>query len=164
MIVEHTDPFYLKIGETIKEHSRQIIGVGSEDKKPGFYYTIGNHLQGAPEFLMIGNFDLTFGSMIMNMISDAAVMQKAPFEDGRKYKLHPEGHPVIIYDATVVAKLEYTRQATEYYQHGDYLVQQVVLPDPKGRYPGEKNCQRKYRVPVLRSGAALMAPQRLRLH
>lgn len=157
MMVEHTDPFYLEIGKTIKESGRQIIGIGPEKKKPGFYYTIGNHLKSAPEFLMIGNIEPVMAQMIMNMISDLAIRQKGSFASGHKFRLHKQGHPVQIWNTTIVAKLEYTRQATEYFQHGDYAVQQIVLPDEKGRFPGEHNCSTKYRVPVLKATTEIMS-------
>ena len=78
------------------------------------------------------------------------------YGNGQRINLGGE-HDLQVWDTTPVAKIQYTRQATEFFQSSDYLVQQVVMPDPKGRYPDDKRCHKRYRVPVLRPTHDLMA-------
>jgi Domain of unknown function (DUF4262) len=43
-----------------------------------------------------------------------------------------------------------TIQAGQFYGTEEYPVQQVLIPDPDGRFPGDPNCQPPYcRFPVL---------------
>jgi Domain of unknown function (DUF4262) len=154
-MVEHTDPFYKNIAATIKRTNRQIIGVMPEKKLVGFAYTIGNHLKGVPELLILGNFETEAWQSILNHLSDQMIDLKAQFLDGMIVDIGGK-YGLQVWDTTMIAKLEYTRQATEFYQHSDYAVQQVVVPDPKGRYPADKGCHRRYRVPLLRSTVAIM--------
>ena len=71
-----------------------------------------------------------------------------PFKDGEFIKLEEASHSIQVWDTSLVCKLQYTFQATAYYQHKDYTVQQVVVPDPQGRYPTDEVCHKKWRVPV----------------
>lgn len=154
-MIEHTDPFYLGIEKRIRKEGRQILLVDGDPKHRPFYYTIGNHLKGYPELILIGAFKEEFAKAILNMLSELA-QRTSRFEDGQLVRMSKKGLPLQVWDTTMIAKLEYTRQATEFYQHSDYAVQQVVVPDPKGRYPADKGCHRRYRVPLLRSTVAIM--------
>lgn len=160
-MVEHTDPFYKGIAATIKRAQRQFIGVMPEKKLVGFAYTIGNHLKGAPELLILGNLKAEAWVSILNRLSDCMVEIERPFADGEIVDMGGK-YGLQVWNTTLIAKLEYTRQATEFYQHQEYTVQQVVVPDPQGRYPADKRCHRRYRVPLLCSTVALM--QQATLH
>lgn len=152
----HTDEFYLQIQKGIAEHGRMILSVEGDKKHPPFYYTIGNHLNGVPEFILIGAFKPEWAQAIINAISDGAINEGVTYPNGKEVYLSPTGHPLKVWDTSLIAKLNYTLQATEYFGHKDYDVQQIVVPDPKGRYPGDKKCTRKYRVPLLRATAEIM--------
>lgn len=160
-MIEHTDPFYQQIASTIEKHGLQILAIGPEKKVWGFAYTIGNHLKQLPELLVIGNLKDEVAQALLNKITDQMVERKLPFLNGATVNIGGECD-LQIWDTTTIAKLQYTLQATEFYQHKEYAVQQVVLPDPKGHYPTDKRCHKRYRVPVLRSTAALM--QSMRVH
>jgi hypothetical protein len=163
-MVEHQDPFYQGIAKTIEEHGCQIIYVDGEARKPAFAYTIGNHLQGYPEFLMIGSMAPNVAQAILNHLVAEVTKARVPFRSG--------AHPNIggkldlqIWDTTAIAKVQYTIQCTEFYHHSNYAVQQVLVPDPKGHYPTDKRCHKRYRVPVLRPTQALMqAMQSTQVH
>jgi hypothetical protein len=158
----HTDPFYLNIQRNIEEHGRMVLAVGPEGKKsPPFAYTIGNHEHALPELLLIGPFAPEATCKALNMLSARMIEAGAPFGNGELVNIGGE-FSMQLWDATAVAKLQYTLQATEYFGHKDYTVQQVVLPDTKGRFPGNRMVSRKYKVPVLRATAEIM--QSLRLH
>lgn len=155
-----TDQLHDEITTGIEEHGRKILVVEGDNKHHPFYYTIGNHLKGAPELLLIGAFEAGYATMVINMLSDHAVQEKRPFINGQKVRTNEKALPMQIWDTTVIAKLEYTRLVSEYYQHKDYIVQQVIIPDPKGHYPTDKRCHKRYRVPVLRPTVDLMADMR----
>ncbi len=157
----HTDPFYLKIQETIQRHDRQVLAIGPEDKLPPFFYTIGNHVKALPELLLIGPWVPQQGQATLNILSDKMIEQGHGFANGELVNIGGE-HSLQLWDTTVIAKLQYTLQCTEYFGDQDYLVQQVVMPDPKGRYPGDKRLHKRYRVPVLRATAAIM--QSIKVH
>jgi hypothetical protein len=158
---QHTDPFYLKIQQTIEKHDRQVLAVGPEGKSPPFFYTIGNHLKNLPELLLIGPWESNMTTDLLNMLSAQMIERNTGFLNGELVNIGGE-HSMQVWDTTVVAKLQYTCQCTEYFGTQAYAVQQVVMPDPKGRYPGDKRLHKRYRVPVLRATAAIM--QSLRVH
>lgn len=157
----HTDPFYVKMANTIKAHGRQVLAIDSEGKAPPFFYTIGNHVKGLPELLLIGPWAPELGCKALNILSEQMLERNHGFANGELANIGGE-HSMQIWDATLVAKLQYTIQASEYFGTQDYAVQQVVIPDPKGRFPGDKRVHRHYRVPVLRATAEIM--QSLRVH
>ena len=160
----HSDPFYLEIQKTIAESGRQVMAIGPGDnplKQPPFFYTIGNHFQGLPELLLIGPWEPKATCALMNALSAQMLERKGPFGNGELVNLGGV-HSLQVWVTTVIAKLEYTLQATEFYGHNNYAVQQVVMPDPKGRYPGDKRLHKRYRVPLLRATSDIM--QSLWLH
>ena len=159
-MIDHSE-FYKQIGETIAEHGRQVIAVGGDRKHKPFFYTIGNHDKGLPELLLIGPFRPDMIMNVLNELSEKTILTGKPFFDGEQANLGGS-MDVTVYDTTIIAQLEYTMQATAYYGHKAYRVQQVLLPDPQGRYPTEKVCHKHYRVPVLRPVSTLM--QSVRLH
>ena len=157
----HTDPFYLTIQETIKKHDRQVLAIGPEGKLPPFFYTIGNHLKNLPELLLIGPWKADLGTLALNKLSEQMIEMGHGFKNGELANIGGE-HSMQVWDTTVIAKLQYTLQCTEYFGDQNYLVQQVVMPDPKGRYPGDKRLHKRYRVPVLRATTEIM--QSIRVH
>lgn len=156
-MIEHKDPFYQKIAAIIKDYDRQVVIVDPEAKQLGFSYTIGNHLKGSlPELLIIGNMDAIIAGTILNQLSNHMLKQCKPFADGERFNIGGE-FDLQVWNTSAIAKLQYTIQATEFFQTDGYTVQQVIVPDPKGHYPTDKRCHKRYRVPVLRPTADLMA-------
>ena len=164
-MVKEPDTFYKQIARTIAEYGRQIMCVEGDHKSAAFYYSIGNLLRGAPELLIIGNFEHKAAAKIINVLSDQMLEAGRRYTNGQRVNPFDGTHDMQVWDTTPIAKMQYTRQVTEFLKSlegtpglpTDYTVQQVVLPDPKGRYPTDKRCHRRYRVPVLRPTADLMA-------
>jgi hypothetical protein len=161
------DAFYQTIATTIAREGRQILCIAAEAKLPSFCYTIGNSLRGAPELLLIGNFEVASSQKILNKLSELMFEAGKRFSNGQRLNPFNGEHELQVWDTTPVAKLQYTVQVGEFLQSLEganvpkgYTVQQVVIPDPKGRYPYDKRCHKRYRVPVLRPTADLMAEMR----
>lgn len=157
--------FYQQIARIVARDGRQILCIDAEGKQPAFYYTIGNSLRLAPELLLIGNFEGKAVMKILNRLSEDMLEAGRVYSNGQSVNPFDGEHDMQVWNTTPVAKLEYTRQVTEFLQSlkgkpgvpTDYTVQQVVLPDPKGRYPTDERCHRRYKVPVLRPTTDVMA-------
>ena len=111
-------------------HSVMGIFPDPEEKKPGFFYTVGRHQRNLPELLMIMNMAGPQGMDILNALTLAQ-----PFTHGQLVDLGGKW-PVLIIDATnPIVHKEYTRLVNAFYNTHDYQVQQVLVPDPNGRFP-----------------------------
>jgi hypothetical protein len=159
MTKAHTDPFYINIAKTIEDCGRQIIAVGAENKALAFAYTIGNATKGLPELLLIGNCDPKIAQSVLNKLSDQLLKANKPFVNGERVSIGGK-FDLQVWDTTAIAHSQYTLQATEFFHSREYAVQQVVVPDPKGCYPTDKRCHKRYRVPVLRPTVDLMRDMR----
>jgi len=159
MAKAHTDPFYIGIAQTIQDEGRSIITVGAEKKALAFAYTIGNATKGLPELLLIGNCDPKIAQSVLNKLSDQLLKANKPFVNGERVSIGGK-YDLQVWNTTTIAHSQYTIQASEFYQSKEYAVQQVVFPDPKGHYPTDKRCHKRYRVPVLRPTVDLMADMR----
>jgi hypothetical protein len=75
-----------------------------------------------------------------------------PFTDGELVSLGGK-FPVKVVDIDAErARREYTVQAGQYYDDENYEVQQVLVPDRNGRFPGEPEVQAPFSdVPILRT-------------
>lgn len=149
------------IKQKIAEMGRVIVLQEGSKKERPYYYTIGNHEKGLPELLLIGKIQEDYGVKILTDLSNVLNERGVAFADGEHYNMGGP-HDVLIYNTTVVAQIQYTVQTGLYYGHKDYSVQQVVLPDPNGKYPTDKVCHRDYKVPLLRSTVAIMQGNKLR--
>jgi hypothetical protein len=143
---ERWDKFYKSVTETINRVGRIIIGVPGDEDGPGFSYTIGNHLKGVPELLVVGHSHADF----LNGLSVLMCATGKAFEDGKTINMGGRT-PVKVIRANAAVRDEYTVQAGEYFGHQDYAVMQVLIPDKHGRFPGEDGCEEPYAsVPVFR--------------
>ena len=143
--------FYKEIKKSIKSHGRFIFaeddGVG-----PPFAYTIGNTEKGLPELLAIGV--CGHNALALDHLSDIMVERGEPFQEGEVVDIskwcddrYPTEFKVI--NTNAKARDEYTIRAGQYFGHEDYQVQQVLIPDRQGYFPGDPKCGRI--VPVLTS-------------
>ena len=140
---------FQQIAQTIAQHKRQVVGVIGDKKTPAFAYTIGNQERNLPELLLIGNFDGGMVAAVLDKLSDKLLEQGKPFDNGELVSLGGKDN-VAVWDATYDA-LRYTYQAGQFYGNEDYKVQQVVIPDRKGRYPEDPLCHKNWKVPVLKN-------------
>jgi hypothetical protein len=134
--------FYAEMREIIREHGRHILGVfNCEDTTgPEFAYTIGNHDKGLPELLVIG----TPKGGFLNDLSLIMINRGEQFADGEIVDIGGR-FPVKVVDANPAVRDEFTIQAGQYYGTEDYAVQQVLIPDREGRFPGDPNCDEPYK-------------------
>jgi Domain of unknown function (DUF4262) len=130
------------IAHYIRTDGRMLIAV--PDGKPPFSYTIGNQARGLPELLVIGTSRGTYlNEMSERMITQGRafdhceVIDTGPGEHGEKYRIK-------IVNASREANEEYTCQAGFYFGTEDYKVQQIILSDREGRFPGEEGCDPRF--------------------
>lgn len=138
------------MAKTIASHERVVLAVARTRREPAFQYTVGNQEKGLPELLLIGNYSQEAGGALLNQLSAQMKERRAAFADGEQITLGGE-HPMLIHTAGPEAKSQWTIQAGQFYCSEDYQVQQVLLPDENGRYPGDPLCHKDYRVPVLKA-------------
>jgi hypothetical protein len=146
------DPFYDEISQVISEHGWVIIGLGSENPLSfiPFIHTIGNYECGLPELLMIGPSD----TEVLAAITVRMRNNDRAFADGETIDIGERYKPKAFW-ANDEAR-EYTPEVGKYYGSNDYTVQQIVIPDKLGRYPGDRQCDLPFRwVPLLRSDERL---------
>jgi hypothetical protein len=137
--------FYKDIIDNIRgPHGRFILGVFG-DENLSFSYTIGNHGRGLPELLVIGPHTGTY----LNELSQRMIEREKPFRHGEIINMR-EKYRVKVIDATRAAHENYTIQVGQFYESEDYRVQQVILSDTNGKFPGDEGCEEPFAsVPVL---------------
>jgi hypothetical protein len=125
----------------IAKFGRTIIGVTGP--RP-FAYTIGHTERNLPEMLVIGMHSPPF----LNRLGDMQNSLNAPLlGDVDLGGLFPVRLQAV--RDQVAAQNEYTCQVQEHYGPRDYDVTQVLIPDLKGRFPGEPGCDPRYDTEVL---------------
>jgi Domain of unknown function (DUF4262) len=149
------DEFHDRIAEIIEEHDQYVMAVVTDDDNHSgdhpfdFVYSIGNTGRGLPELLMLGNMDFHVMGGVLNDLGRLMRERGRPFDDG---EVVPTGGrlPVKVINAGSVAGAEYACWAGDYYQTDAVRVQQVLVPDTDGRFPGEPGCAGPFsEVPVL---------------
>jgi hypothetical protein len=138
---EEAEAMMENIHKNIEKNGHCIVSV-PDDALP-FSYTIGNHDVDLPELLFL---DLTYSESnaktILNRL--AHIMRKerrAAFRHGELVSLGGK-FPVKIVDTSADAK--HALFAGVYYGTQHYRVQQVVLCDQEGRFPGDPKCEDPY--------------------
>lgn len=140
-----------KLGQTIAEkiatHGQFIMGVASD---PAFFYTIGNHLKGLPELILVGNFRLDSAGSLLNDLGEAQRESHKPLAEGEIW--FPGGKfPLLVRKVSSpgVVRSDYSIQAGQYFGTEDYDVLQIVLCDKTGKWPGEPDIDPNFKVPLL---------------
>ena len=138
--------FMANVDQHVKAYGQSVVGVGGG---PGaaFSYTIGNALRGLPELLFIGNVQFDLQKMILNEVGRALRASGEPFPDDRLLELN-WSFPFKVRNVADPERVrrELTCQAGEFLGREDYAVQQVMICDPAGRYPGEAGVEPRYNV------------------
>jgi hypothetical protein len=156
---ERGDPFYDRISQSISRYGWRVICVIPDPDEISnsiiryipFLYTIGNYECGLPELLMIGS---TCGATL-NAINERMRENNRAFADGEAIELGGACKPKAFW-ANDEGRREYTVQVGEYYGTDDYAVQQIVIPDFFGRYPGDPKCDRPFRwTPLFKSNGGI---------
>lgn len=143
------DNFYKDIKATIDRAGQQVLAVfPDEDGDLPFAYTIGNHEHGLPELLMIG-LASDGAAAVLNAIGQMQRTVGHAFKDGEIVDIGAPCNLKVI-DANDTAKKDYTIQAGYFYGTENYKVQQVIIPDRYGHFPGEIGCAEPFAsFPVL---------------
>lgn len=136
------------VQRNIDTHGQHLFGVFPTKDDPGipFVYTIGNALKGLPELIVVGAFDAQIVGAILNHVGED--MRKSGerlpevVDIGGKF-------PIRTRTASDEARALWTIQAGQYLGREDYEVQQLLLCDPEGVYPGEEGIQPGYAVPLI---------------
>ena len=135
------------IERAIAKYGRRLMGVFGDAEDLSFTYTIGNQIHGLPELLVIG----THEGYLLNVLSEKMLQRGCAFADGELVKSSNGKVTVKIINADAQAREEYTIQAGRFFGGENYAVQQVLLPDPDGRFPDEPKCRKPFStIPVLR--------------
>jgi hypothetical protein len=142
------DQWRAKVRHDIDTVGQSLVGVGDEDIIP-FTYTVGMHEAGYPELLIIGGTGPRWGATL-NAFCDQVHKQKRAYRNNELVSLGGP-FPAKIVDAGELAKRDYTCGVSGFYDHIDYLVQQILLSDAAGRYPDDPRCAKPYSdIPVLK--------------
>lgn len=137
-----------KVEHDIATCGQHLIGVFPTVENPvtPFVYTIGNAEKGLPELLVLGAFDPNVVGSILNFLGDKMRAAGCPLPEfvdlGGLF-------PVKIRTASEAVRSEYTVQAGQYLGREDYEVQQVLLCDKSGVYPGDEGINPAYDVPLV---------------
>jgi len=140
--------YYAAIRQNIEESGQHLQGVFPtvDDPCTPFIYTIGNALSDLPELIIVGNFEPRVVAMILNEVGEIMRKSGEPLPDvvdvGGTFPIH-------VREASDKAKSEWTIQAGQYLRREDYKVQQLLLCDPTGVYPGEPGCDPGYDVELI---------------
>ena len=140
--------FYQNIANTIATKKRQLIYIPDTKKYKSFCYSIGNQEKNLPELLIFG-VKPDDANVLVSALSDLMIENKRPFFDGEEINLGGE-QSVTMRNCTKIAHMQYTIQAGQFYGNEDYQVQQILIPDKKGRLPDHPHCHKDYKVPVLK--------------
>jgi hypothetical protein len=138
------DELHAETREAIERHGWSVIRVLGE---PTFMYTIGHYASGLPELLLFGPPDTAFA---LELLSREMRSRGAAFHHGELVNIGGR-LPLKILDAGLEAQSDFTIWVGQFTD--DYRVQQVLIPDLNGKYPGEPECLPPYAtVPVLYDG------------
>ncbi len=147
---------YLTVQENIRLHGQHLMGViATEEGEMPFVYTIGNHQRGLPELLFVGAAGGDFGRML-NFLGEMMRERGKAFYDGEQVSLGGK-FPVKIVEAGARARADFTIQVGQYYGTQSYRVQQIVLCDTEGRFPGDPGCAEPYASQLVLAVKPMMA-------
>ncbi len=142
------------IPENIKRAGQHLTGVFGGGQGDGAYdysfiYTIGMHLKGFRELLMIAT-NPTVIAPLINTLCDQIRERNFDFQHGETVVTGGRYNLIALDADDPRTKSEWTIQAGEQFRHQDYQVTQLVIPDPAGRLPWDAGCAEPYnRVPLL---------------
>jgi hypothetical protein len=144
--------YYRIVQKNIETAGQHVQEVGGDENTPPFLYTIGNHGKNLPEILLIGASGKAFWG-ILNDLGRIMRERGRAYENGELVDLGGS-FPIKMIDVPATVNDKFALQAGRYYETEDYRVQQAVMCDTKGRYPGDKGCDPAYNAQVehLRSG------------
>ena len=140
-----------RTAEFIDRFGWKLCGVHGDDDHFPFIYTVGNYQCGLPELLAIN----CVNGHLVNSLCEIMRKRKGPFRDGELIKTRYHEYPLKALNTNDDAR-KYAWQVDAYYGTDDYAVQQIVIPDSVGRFPGDPRCDVPHcLVPILRGKCKL---------
>ena len=130
--------------------SRPVIGVFGDKDEMSFAYTIGNHVRGLPEMLIVAPMRHEDMMSLLNYAA-ATLATKGPHQvaDGELVDIGGT-FPMKARPVGSFVRQKYTIQAGQYWRNERYDVIQLLLCDKEGRYPDDPDCDARYaEQPVL---------------
>lgn len=118
-----------------------VIGVGASETDSPFSYTVGLHYKKLPELIMVG-ISPQIAIRILNDCAEKMVVNGAGFKHGCLLD-DLANMPLAIIDVIDSKKKECAVQAYNHYQHWDFGMQQLVMPDRSGKFPWEGDFELK---------------------
>lgn len=146
---KHVYNMFKAMADNIAKNKRQVVYVKGDKEHLSFSYTIGHQERGLPELLLISRMKATDHEVLLNALGDVLLLARKAFVNGQKVSFDGATELTII-NTNLVARVQYTCKATEFYNNADYKVQQVLVPDPRGRLPDDPFCHKNFKGPVLR--------------
>lgn len=138
---------YDQVQHNIDTSGQHVFGIFPDNDAgdDGFYYTIGNAVRGLPELLLVGSFEPNLATFVLNTLGDHMRKSERALPEGL-LRLPDWPHPFKIRKTGWRAKTRFTIQASRFHERDNYEVLQVMLCDPKGRFPGDPGCDKPYNV------------------
>lgn len=128
--------------KNIEKHGQQLVGViPDNDDEMFFIYTIGNYEAGNAELLYVGIRAYDAIGVLLNKLYDIRKNRGTPFQNGELVEFGAKCSVKIVNAHSPEVRKKYLTQVTNYYGTVDYAVQQVIIPDANGRFPGEEGCE-----------------------
>lgn len=129
------------ITENIQRHKRHLAWHMCTD--PNFSFSIGNHIRGLPELIMLGNLPADIIMMTLNLVSEK---QEA---EGAKEGVLDIGFTLPVKVRFANNPFDLMTEAIEWLGTKDFRVMQVLIPDKQGKYADEEGCEAPYNVRLL---------------
>lgn len=123
------------------QHLQLVFPTQDQDVLP-FIYTIGNYERDLPELFVIGACSQAFAE-ILNELCEKMRERGRAFDNGELVNLGGK-YPLKMVDVPMEVCEDFTLQVGRYYHVKDYRVQQVVVCDLQGRFPGDPGCASPY--------------------
>lgn len=143
------DEMIARYGRAVQWVAPTVEDIDRHDPNSTFSYSVGNSLKGYPELLVIG-VDQRTGLVVVNGLSELMLLNERAFKDGEMVSLGEGALPLKVVQAGAMARYDYACLAGAYLGRQDYPIMQVVVPDSRGRFPGDPECMAPYSlVPVL---------------
>jgi len=127
------------VRSNIDKHGQHVMSVGSgQPRDSDIAYTVGNYEAGMPELLITGKIANGF-SPLLNHLGKLQRDRGFGFRDGEAVSLGGK-FPVRLIDAGEAGRTQCARFVGSFYGTGDFVLLQVLFPDPDGRMPGDPRC------------------------
>lgn len=145
--------FMQEQGAIIDRVGWMVLGVfptadDPDDTSP-FAYTVGLTAHGYPELVIAGCLDVRIMHELLNNLADRVYDTAARFTHGQRLADVIHGLPTVIVDGPLNDTL-WPGSAVARYGRDKVRLQQLVWPDPQGRFPWEDGYDLdKYRQPLI---------------